>query len=344
MEQQDETTNELRVGVVGTGMIGQDHIRRITDVLAGARIMGVTDTDASRAQQVATTLNGVRVHADAQALIGAKDVDAILICSWSAAHEAAILSALDAGKPVFCEKPLAPSQQACLRIIAAEVKLGRRLIQVGYMRRYDAAYGALKQIVDGGKIGAPLIFHSVHRNASVPDGLYTSDMLIADTMVHDIDVARWLLDDEVACIRVMAGRKNSRGRDLRDPILGLLEMRNGALVSIEVSVNVGYGYDIKGEISAERGSAALAEDSPVLVKYDRHVAGHVPADWRERFERAYDRELAAWIGAARAGGATGPSAWDGYAIQVVSDAGLEAVDSGANVAVDLIEKPTLYGE
>lgn len=335
--------DELRIGVIGTGLIGQDHIRRITHVLSGARITGVTDTDAGRAQQVAATLSAVRVHNDAQALIAADDVDAILICSWGAAHEEAILPALDAGKPVFCEKPLATSQQACLRIIEAEKKHGKRLLQVGYMRRYDAAYRALKQVVDSGRIGAPLIFHSVHRNASVPDRLYTSDMLISETMVHDIDVARWLLNDEVARVRVIAGRKNSRGRALRDPILGLLEMRGGALVSVEVSVNIGYGYDIRGEISAERGSASLARDALVLVNRDACFEGHVPADWRERFMRAYDNQLAAWIVAARTGGATGPGAWDGYAIQAVSDAGIEAANSGANVAVNLVPKPALYG-
>jgi myo-inositol 2-dehydrogenase/D-chiro-inositol 1-dehydrogenase len=331
----------LKVGVIGTGMIGQDHIRRLTQVLSGAEVVAVNDVDTARATAVAAPL-GARAYASAGALIAAPEVQAVLICSWGPAHEQAILPALAAGKPVFCEKPLATSQEACLRIIDAEVRLGRRLIQVGYMRRYDAAYRALKATVESGSIGAPLMFHSAHRNASVPEGLYTDDMAIADTMVHDIDVARWLLDDEVARIRVLTPKRNSVGKALRDPIFGLLEMRGGALATVEVSVNIGYGYDIRGEISAEQGTAELAESNALVVKSGGSFGGRVPADWRERFIAAYDTEFAHWVAAAREGGATGPSAWDGYAIQAVSDAGIAAARSGEAVAVRLADKPELY--
>ena len=331
----------LRIGVVGTGMIGQDHIRRITDVLSGGTVVAVTDSDRGRAEKVAAK-SGARVFGDAASLIASDEVDAVLVASWGPAHEEAVLPTLAAGKPVFCEKPLATTQEACLRIIDAEVKAGKRLIQVGFMRRYDAAYRALKATLEEGRIGAPLLFHSVHRNASVPADLYTSDMAISDTMVHDIDVARWLLDGEVATVRVFAGRRNSLGGDLRDPILAVMEMAAGALVTVEVSVNIGYGYDIRGEISGERGAASLAESNPIVVKTEVGFAGRVPADWRERFIAAYDAEIAAWIAAATAGGATGPSAWDGYAITVVADAALQAAGSGEAVAVDLGRRPAFY--
>lgn len=330
----------LGIGVVGTGMIGQDHIRRITDVLSGGRVVAVTDTDHARAKMAAEK-TGAKVYDDAAALIGSSEVDAVLICSWGQAHEEAILPALDAGKPVFCEKPLAPRQDACLRIIDAEVKLGRRLIQVGFMRRYDAAYRALKETLHSGRIGAPLMYHAAHRNASVP-GHYTSEMAISDTLVHDIDVARWLLDDEVARIRIIAGRKNSVGGDLRDPIFAVMEMAGGALATVEVSVNIGYGYDIRGEVSGETGTIQLGESNLVIVKAGDSFAGRVPIDWRERFIAAYDVEIAEWIKAASAGGATGPSAWDGYAITAVSDAGLKAAETGEAVAVELAPRPDLY--
>ena len=331
----------LGIGVIGTGMIGQDHIRRITDVLAGGRVVAVTDADRSRAETAAEK-PGATVYDDAASLIAAPEVDAVLICSWGPAHEEAILPALDAGKPVFCEKPLAPEQDACLRIIEAEVKLGRRLIQVGFMRRYDTAYRALKETLAAGKVGAPLMYHAAHRNASVPADLYTSDMAISDTMVHDIDVARWLLDDEVARVRVMAGRRNSVGGDLRDPIFAVMEMRGGVLATVEISVNIGYGYDIRGEVSGETGTIELAEANPVVLKAGDGFSGRVPADWRERFIDAYDREICAWIEAASAGGATGPSAWDGYAITAVSDAGLRAAETGEAVEVHLVDRPDIY--
>jgi myo-inositol 2-dehydrogenase / D-chiro-inositol 1-dehydrogenase len=331
----------MGIGVVGTGMIGQDHIRRITDVLAGGRVVAVTDADSSRAEEAAGK-PGAKVYPDAASLIAAPEVEAVLICSWGPAHEEAIMPAIAAAKPVFCEKPLATTQEACLRIVEAEAKLGRRLIQVGFMRRYDAAYRALKETVASGRIGAPLMFHAAHRNASVPPDLYTSDMAISDTMVHDIDVARWLLDDEVARVRVFAGRRNSAGGDLRDPIFAVMEMAGGTLATVEVSVNIGYGYDIRGEVSGEKGTAELAESNPVVVKAGDSFAGCVPADWRERFIAAYDAEIAEWIAAARAGGTTGPSAWDGYAIAAVSDAALRAADTGETVEVVLAPRPALY--
>lgn len=334
-------TENLKVGVIGTGMIGQDHIRRISEVLSGAVVTAVTDADKARAQSVADS-RGAKVYDDAASLIASDEVDAVLVCSWGPAHEEAVLPALAAGKPVFVEKPLATSQDACLRIIDAEVKKGKRLIQVGYMRRYDAAYSALKATIDSGAIGAPLIYHSAHRNASVPPDLYSDDMAIADTMVHDIDVARYLLDDEVSRIRVISGKKNSIGGELRDPILGVLEMAGGAIVTVEVSVNIQYGYDIRGEVSGEKGTAELAESNHVVLKTGDRFSGRVPADWRERFIEAYDTEIQDFIDAAKTGTVIGPSAWDGYAIQVVSDAGIKAAASGETVACKLVDKPSLY--
>jgi len=332
----------LKIGVIGTGMIGQDHIRRITHVLPNCEVTAVSDVARARAEAAAAKTSNAVVHDDAASLIAADNVDAVLIASWGPAHEEAIMPALAAGKPVFCEKPLATTQEACLRIIEAEVATGRRLIQVGFMRRYDAAYKALKATVDSGEIGAPLLFHSVHRNASVPQDLYTSDMAVSDTMVHDIDVSRWLLDDEVARVRVTAAKPNSVGGKLRDPIFAVMEMRGGALATVEVSVNIGYGYDIRGEISAEKGAASLGESNPIIVKSSEKFSGRVPADWRERFIDAYDAEIAEWVVAASRGGSTGPSAWDGYAITAVSDAALKAANTGEAVEVSLIDRPALY--
>ena len=209
------------------------------------------------------------------------------------------------------------------------------------MRRYDPAYRALKETVASGAIGAPLFVHCAHRNPSVPSN-YTSDMALNDTTVHDIDVVRWLLDEEVVATSVLTPRRNSRGGDLRDPIFVLFKMASGALVDVEVSVNIAYGYDIRGEVVGETGVAALAESNPVVVKREGSFSGRVPADWRERFLRAFDIEFQEWLVAAAAGTATGPSAWDGYAATVVSDAALEAQRTGAWTTVSLQERPAFY--
>ncbi|MDN3722676.1 hypothetical protein QW131_34015 [Roseibium salinum] len=111
-----------------------------------------------------------------------------------------------------------------------------------------------------------------------------------------------------------------------------------------MSVNIGYGYDIRGEISAEKGrGVAWRKQSDSRQDLGKKFSGRVPADWRERFIAAYDAEIAEWVIAASKGGATGPSAWDGYAITAVSDAALKAANTGEAADVTLVDRPALYG-
>ena len=349
----------IQVGVIGVGMIGQDHIRRITQVLTGGAVVAVNDVDATRAGQVAASLPGAVVHETAQDLIADDHVDAVLVASWGPAHEEQVVAAIGAGKPVFCEKPLAPSSDACLRIMDAEMAAGRRLVQVGFMRRYDVGYQAMKAVVEDGSIGAPLLMHCAHRNPSVPDYGFTTEMIISDSSVHEIDLVRWLFGEEIVAASVLRPRRSGQApAGLQDPLILLLELASGVLVDDELFVSARYGYDVRGEVVGETGTVALADVSGIILSAaGRRSAipggrppqtppqgNRVPVDWRDRFIRAYDAELQDWLTAVAAGTSTGPSSWDGYAAAAVTDSALEALHTGQRALVAMPERPDFYAK
>jgi myo-inositol 2-dehydrogenase / D-chiro-inositol 1-dehydrogenase len=333
----------LRVGVIGTGAIGQDHIRRITYTLSGAEIVVVTDVNAQQAQNVIKNQKlNAKVYANGHDLINAPEVDAVLVTSWGPTHEEFVLAAIAAGKAVFCEKPLATTAEGCKRIVEAEMAFGKPLVQVGYMRRYDQGYLALKKVIDNGKIGDPLMVHCAHRNPTVPSS-YTGDMAIVDTFIHELDVLRWLLDEDYVSVQVVSPRKTRNAFDhLQDPLIVLMETSKGIRIDGEIFVNCQYGYDIQCQVVGETGIANLPEPASVTLRSEAKLSTEILTDWKERFIDAYDAELQDWINSTIKGEVNGPTAWDGYAAAVASDACLKAKKTGEIVSISMPERPTFY--
>ena len=333
----------LKIGVIGTGMIGRDHTRRIQQVLAGAEVVALSDVNLASAESVRNDLAPhAKLYETGEALIAAPEVDAVLVTSWGATHEPYVLAAVAAGKPVFCEKPLATTAEGARRIVEAEVAHGKRLVQVGFMRRYDAGYVALKDAVQQ-HTGAPILVHAAHRNPAVPEA-YVTPMAIHDTLIHEIDVFRWLLDDDYVSARVLYPRNAARSHGkLRDPQVVVLETKKGVLIDVEIFVNCHYGYDIQCEVVGEDGTARLPEPMAIDMRLGAKRQSRILTDWKDRFVASYDVELQDFIAAAAKGGATGPSAWDGYAAAVTSDACVQAQESaGQAVAIELPARPALY--
>ncbi|NUU24015.1 MAG: Gfo/Idh/MocA family oxidoreductase [Streptomycetaceae bacterium] len=332
----------LGVAVIGTGKMGADHVRRIQEVTSGARVTAVVDVDAERAKSVADRVDGCTAFTDPAAAMASADVDAVIVASPGPAHEAALLTAFEHDLPVLCEKPLTPDAASALRVVQAEQKLGHRRVQVGFMRRYDAEYMKLKSLLETGQLGRPLMLHNRHRNVASPPG-WTSEMLINDSVTHEMDVTRWLLGHEITAVTVLTPTPSDNAPDgIRDPQFVVFETDGGAIVDVEIYVNCGFGYQVQAEVVCERGTARVGDGHALVTNAAGRWGGIIAQDYIERFADAYDREVQAWVDATRRGEVTGPSAWDGYAVAAVCEAGVRALEEGGRVPVDLVDRPALY--
>lgn len=333
----------VRIGVIGTGAIGRDHARRINQVLAGGKITALSDVNRASAEAVkAEIAPDATVYATGEELIAAADVDAVLVTSWGATHEQYVLAAIAAGKPCFCEKPLATTAEGAKRIVDAEVAHGSRLVQVGFMRRYDAGYVALKQALET-QTGAPIMVHAAHRNPTVPEA-YTTPMAIHDTLIHEIDVFRWLLEDDYVSAQVTFPRSCARTHaKLRDPQIVTLKTAKGVVINTEIFVNCHYGYDIQCEVVGEDGIAKLPEPMAIQLRLGAKLQNEILTDWKDRFVASYDVELQDFLKAAAQGTVSGPTSWDGYMAAVASDVCVAAQGrEGEVLPITYPARPALY--
>lgn len=320
----------VRVGVIGAGVMGADHVATLHRYVTRASVSMVADVDVGRAQMAAADVPGVHVTDDAFALIGDPSVDAVVIASHDSTHAELAIAAIRAGKPVMCEKPLAPTVDECLGVIRAEAG-GASFVSVGFMRRFDPAYQELKSAVRAGACGTPLLMHCVSRGVSSAPGA-TSESSIVGSAIHEFDIVPWLLDAPITEVSWHAPRSAPEVSGLQDPQLILLRTADGVLTTVEVFLNARYGYDMRCEIVGDRGTVALTNPVRVVTDADRRRSTGYPADWRPRFADAYRLELQAWIDAVASGGTSPlPSAHDGLTAAAIADAVVESMNRGGAV-------------
>lgn len=321
----------LAVGVIGTGVMGAEHVRILREETAGAVVAAVCDADAARAKAVA---QGALAFTDPMALIADHRVQAVIIASPDATHADLALAAIAAGKPVLCEKPLAATAEQALRVVETEVASGRRLVQVGYMRRFDPAYTEMKRISDAGQIGAPVLLHNTHRNAAAPDW-FTGAMAVTNSFVHEIDISRWLLDADPVSAQVHAAPGG-------DPLMITMTTAAGAIISTEVHMNARYGYHVHAELVGRDGTVEMA--APTVTQTNtalRH--GHDWAEnWVPRFRDAYRLQMNAWVRSVATTVPKGASAWDGYVATAIAEQVVAALQAGTSARITLAPRPALY--
>lgn len=322
--------------------MGADHIQRIHHRISGAEVAAVVDIDTDRVAAAIDGIPGAKGYSDLSAALADGEVNAVLLATPGFLHHDALLAVLEADIPVLCEKPLTPDAASSWEIVEAEAKLGRKRIQVGFMRRFDAEYRQLRQLIEDESLGELLVLHHQHRNPSTPEG-FTNEMLINDSVVHEFDAIRYFTGDEITSVQVRLGKATRNAPNgQHDPQHVLLETSTGVLADVEIYVNAKFGYEVATQASFEEGIVSIGNDAGPYVRTAGQWGGKVTPGFEERFGAAYDTEIQSWVDAALRGELGGPSAWDGYATAACCEAGVEAQRTGEKVAVKLNSKPDLY--
>lgn len=297
----------VRFGVIGTGRMGTHHARNLAGRICGANLVALADVDQERAAGLARELGGITAWGDYRALIEDRAVDAVVIAASTDRREEMLAAALRSHKPIFCEKPLALDLAAIARIrtLAAQ---SRSIVQLGFMRRFDPGYDAAWRSLRAGAIGKPIAMSAVSYDPGLAsyDYIAGSGGLFADLAIHDFDLARFLMADEVSRVFAVGGiYKYERLSEFGDIDNGLvtLQFACGGFGSVQGSRNAAYGYDIRTEVLGTEGAIRIGYERQTPVLWLR--AGGVNHDFvpffLERFRDAYELEMQAFVEAIRTG-------------------------------------------
>ena len=330
----------IRIGLIGTGRIGQVHARSVAAV-DDAELSWVCDPFEKGARELAAR-HGGRVTVDAAEVFAADDVDAVIIASPTPTHVALIAAALDAGVPALCEKPidLDIDRVDTLRARAAASPVPFAL---GFNRRFDPHFAALHRRVAEGEIGRLEQLSVTSRDPAPQAKEYvaSSGGIFRDMTIHDLDMARFFVPDIVEVTARGANQFDSAARELGDYDAVQLILRGAGdeLITITNSRHSAYGYDQRLEAFGDRGLLQVGNVGPDVVRgfTDRSVeaAGPYHSFFVERYVDAYRLELIEFLKAVRGETSTSPGFEDGRAALVLANAAQEAARTGASVRVDL---------
>ncbi|HYB76576.1 MAG TPA: Gfo/Idh/MocA family oxidoreductase [Candidatus Bathyarchaeia archaeon] len=290
---------KLGLGVLGVGEMGKRHAENLRRLVPEASLVAVADAAPERARQVAAELEVEKWFPSLEEMLACKGVDAVVIATPDKFHAAAMVAAAEAGKDILCEKPLALTLADAKTAVNAVAKKGVRL-QVGFMRRYDPAYAAAMKRIEAGEIGEPVTFKSIGRDKDVPPiAAYQSrinGMLFYTNTIHDFDLARWLMRDEVREVHsyttVAIRPELAEYGDVVAAVVNL-KYERGAIGNVESHAQATYAYDVRTEVVGSKGSILIGSMEKTPVAFLSSGSGtQVLADhFLSRFADAYLAEV-----------------------------------------------------
>jgi scyllo-inositol 2-dehydrogenase (NAD+) len=290
---------KLGVGVLGVGEMGKRHAENLRRLVPEARLVAVADASAARARKVAEELEVQGWYGTLEAMLERKDLDAVLIATPDKFHAEAIEAAARSGKDIFCEKPLAANLPEARAALNAVSQAGRHL-QVGFMRRYDPAYASAMKRIEGGEIGVPVIFKSIGRDKDAPPlACYepnVNGMMFYTNTIHDFDLARWLMQDEVSSVHAYTTTairpEVVKYGDVVASVVNLM-YRKGAIGNVESYAQAVYGYDVRTEVVGSKGSILIGSlhQTPAVFLTVRGSEQSLTDHFLVRFADAYLAEV-----------------------------------------------------
>ena len=329
----------LRVCLVGCGSMGRIHGKSILRH-ANLSSLSLCDVDPSRARELAGELGANWLPLEDA--LAASGFDAFFVVTPAAAHVGQLERIVPNGSYVFCEKPLAEDMASIAAAMPALQPFADR-IQVGFNRRFDPHMAELKQRILAGDIGQIEQLRIVSRDFSAPsvESLDKSAGLLFETAIHDFDLTRWLLDDEMAEVMCLGGALvNPRYRSVGhiDTATTLLRGARGQQVVIQNSWRTSYGYDQRVEAFGAGGRLTVANPAGPLVSCENAGGlrrGPIPRDWIARYPEAYFIQITAFLDAVSSGDAVKPNLTDGYMASYIAGQASESLRTGLPVSCEV---------